>query len=251
MIPWVEFALSYRALSDSALISCADSEVAEVLGVPVDEVDRQQLDHDTTVELLEVERGDALEHYFLAAQVLGVALRSRLGLVDHVLPSRLYTTLMSLVHDSSSESADLFSTRRATARVPLDELTRLWSTSTTRRRPGFEVKAMCAALDDLSRALGRGGSRSSAHPTHVEISESLRSLTDDLEEANGLPVPLAVARTTRVLSRAPGCLRPVTVPVGEAVIDLASGESWVDSARIVRDARRQLARHGPGDGSDT
>ncbi|MCE2764695.1 MAG: hypothetical protein LW627_09280 [Ilumatobacteraceae bacterium] len=244
----VEFSVSYRALSDSALISCADSEVAEALGVPVDEVDQQQLDHDTTVESLGVERGDALEHYFLAAQVLGVALRSRLGLVDHVLPTRLHSTLMSLVHESTPESADHFTARRVTTWVPLHELTRVWSARATTRRPSFEVKAVTAALDDLSRAFGRRGLRPLARQGHAEISESLCSLIHDLEEADGLPVPMAVARTTRALSNAPEPLRDITVPIGEAVIDLASSESWVDSARIMRDARQQLARHRPGDG---
>lgn len=244
----VEFSVSYRALSDSALISCADSEVAEALGVPVDEVDQQQLDHDTTVESVGVERGDTLEHYFLAAQVLGVALRSRLGLVDHVLPTRLHSALMSLVHDSSAEPADHFTPRRATTWVPIDELTKLWSVPAVGRRPGFEVKAVCAAVDDLSRAFGRGGSRPSSRQLHAGISDSLRSLADDLEEANGLPVPMAVARTARVLSNAPESLRNITVPIGEAVFDLATGESWNDAARIMRDARQQLVRESHDNG---
>lgn len=244
----VEFSVSYRALSDSALITCADSEVAEALGVPVDDVDQQQLDHDTTVESLGVDRGDSFEHYFLAAQVLGVAVRSRLGLVDRVLPTRLHSTLMALVHDPSSGPTDRFTARRVTTRVPLEELTTLWSTPSVGRRPGFEVKAVCAALDDLSRAFARGPSRAGTRHFPTEVSASLRVLAVDLEEADGLPVPMAVARTSRVLSAAPNEIREVTVPVGEAVFDLATSESWIGAAGIMRDARQRLARRRQGDG---
>ncbi|MEY3619049.1 MAG: hypothetical protein RL726_1747 [Actinomycetota bacterium] len=253
MNPAIRFAVSYRSLSDSALVSCADSEVADALGIPVDEVDQQQLDHDTTVESIGVDRGDSLDRYFLAAQVMGVSMRSRHGLVDHVMPPRLHNTLMSLVHDSlvhdSAETPeDMFSARRTTAWVPVSELMSPWSTPHLVRRPAHEVKAVCAALDDLAIAFSSGASRRSSLDSWPDLGASLRCLLDDLADADGLPVPLAVSRTAQTLVTAPEPLRDVTVPVGEAVFDLATTESWDSAASILRDARRRLVGRRTGHG---
>jgi hypothetical protein len=251
MTPAIRFAVSYRSLSDSALVSCADSEVADALGIPVDEVDQQQMDHDTTVESIGVDRGDSLDRYFLAAQVLGVSMRSRHGLVDHVMPPRLHNTLMSLVHDSLVQDSgetheDSFSARRTIAWVPVSELASPWSAPHFVRRPAHEVKAVCAALDDLSIAFSGGVSRPSTRDSWPDIAASLRCLLDDLADADGLPVPLAVSRTAQTLATAPESLRDVTVPVGEAVFDLATAESWDSAASILRDARRRLVRRRTG-----
>lgn len=135
----VRFALSYRSLSDSALISCADSDVADALGVPVDEVEQRQIDHDTTVESIGVDRGDSPGRCFLAAQVLGVSVRSRHGLVDHVMPTRLHNTLMTLVHESAETPDDTFTARRTTAWVPVSELMSPWSARRLVRRPAHET----------------------------------------------------------------------------------------------------------------
>jgi hypothetical protein len=253
MTPAIRFAVSYRSLSDSALVSCADSEVADALGIPVDEVDQQQIDHDTTVESIGVDRGDSLDRYFLAAQVLGVSMRSRHGLVDHVMPPRLHNTLMSLVHDSLVQDSeetheDSFSARRTIAWVPVSELESPWSAPHFVRRPAHEVKAVCAALDDLSIAFSGGVSRPSTRDSWPDIAASLRCLLDDLADADGLPVPLAVSRTAQTLATAPESLRDVTVPVGEAVFDLATAESWDSAASILRDARRRLVRRRTGRG---
>ena len=253
MTPAIRFAVSYRSLSDSALVSCADSEVADALGIPVDEVDQQQIDHDTTVESIGVDRGDSLDRYFLAAQVLGVSMRSRHGLVDHVMPPRLHNTLMSLVHDSLVQDSgethvDSLSARRTIAWVPVSELASPWSAPHFVRRPAHEVKAVCASLDDLSIAFSGGVSRPSTRDSWPDIAASLRCLLDDLADADGLPVPLAVSRTAQTLATAPESLRDVTVPVGEAVFDLATAESWDSAASILRDARRRLVRRRTGRG---
>lgn len=244
----VRFALSYRSLSDSALISCADSDVADALGVPVDEVEQRQIDHDTTVESIGVDRGDSPGRCFLAAQVLGVSVRSRHGLVDHVMPTRLHNTLMTLVHESAETPDDTFTARRTTAWVPVSELVSPWSARHFVRRPAHETKAVCAALDDLSIAFTRGVSPRSRRESWPDIGASLRCLLDDLTEADGLPVPCAVSRTAQVLGAAPESLHHVTVPIGEAVFDLAGAESWDAAAGILRDARRRLVRRRTGHG---
>lgn len=252
MTPSVEFAVSYRALSDSALISCADSEVAAALGVPVDgvdhdRVDQRRVDHDTTVETIGVDDGGSSARCFLAAQVLGVSARSRHGLVDHVLPLRLHSTLMTLVHEAAVSPSDVFVARRAVTRVPLDELYTMWSPPATTCRPTHEVKAVCAALDDVARLFARSRSPLVERRSLIDLGAALRTLLDELDEADGLPVPFAAARTARALSEAPAPLRCVTVPMAEAVVDLASGDPWGPAAGILRDARERLRRPRPGD----
>jgi hypothetical protein len=245
----IRFAVTYRSLSDSALISCADSEVADALGVPVDDVEQRQIDHDTTVESIGVVRGDSPGRCFLAAQVLGVSMRSRHGLVDHVMPTRLHSSLMSLVHESAETRDDSFTARRTTTWVPVSELMSPWSALGFVRRPAHETKAVCAALDDLSIAFSRGTVGRAPHVSGPDIGASLRCLLEDLADADGLPVPFAVSRTTHVLLAAPEFMRDLTVPIGEAVFDLAGSESWDAAAGILRDARRRLvirrAGHGP------
>jgi flagellar hook-basal body complex protein FliE len=240
MAPVVRFAVSYRALSDSALISCADPGVADALGVSVDEVDQRQIDHDTTVESIDVGHGEQLARVFLAAQVLGVSSRSPFGLLDQALPFRLQTTLLSLVHDPSSNSDDIFAARRATASVPVAELSTSVATGRVERRPAHEVKAVCAALDDVVRELASRRTGRTLTSTPPEVSEALSGLLDDLTEADGLPVPFAVSRTARVLAEAPDFLSDVMVPMSEAVFDLATSQPWDAAAGIFRSARRAI-----------
>lgn len=231
MTATVEFSVSYRALSDSALISCADHAVAEALGAPID-VEQHLLDHDTTVESAEVSGSSGPQRLFVAAQVLGVSARSRHGMVDNVMPARLQHTLMTLVHSPAPDGEHAFSARRTTTTVPISELMASWTNSLADRRPLFEVKAVRAALDDLAVAVS---------PDHG-LRRSLQALGDDIAEAEGLPVPLAAARTAEVLDTVSEAGDPHLTPVVEAVVDLSSSVNWEDTARILREARTNVLR---------
>ncbi|MEY2610565.1 MAG: hypothetical protein RLZZ128_1214 [Actinomycetota bacterium] len=239
--PAVEFSVSYRALSDSAVISCADDAVAEALGAPID-VEQHLIDHDTTVESAEVSGSHGMQRLFLAAQVLGVAARSRHGLFDNVMPARLQHTLMSLVHSPNQQTDHAFAPRRTTTNVPLSELTAMWSNLHDHRRPRYEVKAVRAALDDLATAIAPRPATSADAQVRDDVSNSLRALGDDVAEGDGLPVPLAAARTAQVLGAVSDSLDPAIAPVVEAVFDLSSASNWEDTARILREVRTNVLR---------
>jgi hypothetical protein len=132
---------------------------------------------------------------------------------------------------------------RAAERSPLGR----WDAAEERRTLSLRIDDE-AALDDLSIAFSGGVSRPSTRDSWPDIAASLRYLLDDLADADGLPVPLAVSRTAQTLATAPESLRDVTVPVGEAVFDLATAESWDSAASILRDARRRLVRRRTGRG---
>lgn len=233
----VRFSLTYRALSDSALVSCRDEGVSDALGTALGDIERARLDHDTTVETATVTSGDAFQKMFLAAQVIGVESRNRLGFVDDVLPPRLHQTLLALVHNGED---DLPFTRRAETEVPLTELLAFRPRECAVTRPMHEVKAVQAALDDLIVMAEK------FRLLHVDVDASvgdaLRALNDEVSDAHGLAVPQAATHAAAALAGAPAEVKDLAIPVAEAVLDLASTESWQDSARIFRETRHEILR---------
>ena len=234
--------VSYRALSDTALVMCDESQLDDDFGSG--EVVTIQPDFDTHIEYRNIqtdERTPSQSSCVVGLQIIGARERRDSGFHEAQIPPRLIR-LVSETIESVPKDMGLHETWVQTYEVPVDDLFLQVSTRTESVVSLAEVKAVSAALNDLGVAHQSMMLRTATlknEPIRA-LSRQVRTLwsqlSDEVDQAKGLGPVTAVVRTLNALTVQKTLPSSINQATQRSLVHILHGERWREVADTLREA---------------
>lgn len=238
----VSVTISYRALSDTALVLCHESQLDEGFGPG--EVATMQPDFDTHIEYRNIhidENPLSPSLCVVGLQMIGARERRDAGFHEAKIPPRLIR-LVSETIDSVPKDLGIHETWIQTFEVPVDDLFLQGTTQTEVVASRAEVKAVSAALDDLGVAHQSMMLRTAklANEPITMLSREVRTLwsqlSDEVDQAQGLGPVTAVVRTLNALAVQKTLPISINQATQRSLVHILQGERWREVAETLREA---------------
>jgi hypothetical protein len=239
---FINLTVSYRSLSDTALVICNESQLDECFGPG--EVVTYQPDFDTRVEYrnIQTDQGAPSESaYVFGLQIIGARERRDSGLHEARIPPQLLR-LISETIDSVPQDLGFHNTWVQTFEVPVIDLLFRCPDALKTFDSLADVKAVSAALDDFGVAHQSMMLRSvnfSCEPKNL-LSSEFRTLwsqlADEVDQAQGLRPTTAVVRTLNALTVHTSLPMSIQEATQRSLVHILHGGCWREVADTLREA---------------
>ena len=238
----IDITVSYRAVSDTALLICDESQINEVCGQA--EIETWQPDFDSRIEFRVIdadEQSQDVNQIVVGLQIIGAKARRDLGLFDSQDPGQLFQ-LISQTIDSVNENERPHETWVQRYELPVSDLLIQIPSQKTFTASLADVKAVSAALDDFGVAhqsmMLRSVNFSSAPKKFVssEFRSLWANLAQEVDQAQGLGPTNAVVRTLNALSLHQVLPSSVNEATQRSLMNLLQGNRWNGIAETLREA---------------
>ena len=239
---FINVTVSYRSLSDTALVMCNESQLDECFGPG--EVVTHQPDFDTRVEYRNIQTDQSASSgraCVVGLQIIGARERRDSGLHEAQIPLRLMHIVSETI-DSVPQDLGFHDTWVQTYEVPVNELLLQVSTPTDVVASLADVKAVSAALNDLGVAHQSLMLRTATlenEPIRL-LSRELRTLwsqlSDEVDQAQGLGPVTAVVRTMNALSSQQTFPSSINQATQRSLALILHGGRWREVADTLREA---------------
>ena len=239
---FINVMVSYRSLSDTALVMCNESQLDESFGPG--EVVTHQPDFDTRVEYrnIQTDQGDSSERACVVGlQIIGARERRDSGLHEARIPPQLLR-LISETIESVPEISRPHETWVQTFDVPTADLLFRCSEPLRPVDSLADIKAVSAALDDMGvahQSLMLRTGKLDDEPRKL-LSREFRTLwsqlADEVDQAQGLRPTTAVVRTLNALTVHTSLPMSIHEATQRSLVHILHGGRWREVADTLREA---------------
>jgi hypothetical protein len=239
---FINVMVSYRSLSDTALVMCNESQLDESFGPG--EVVTHQPDFDTRVEYrnIQTDQGDSSERACVVGlQIIGARERRDSGLHEARIPPQLLR-LISETIESVPEISRPHETWVQTFDVPTADLLFRCSEPLRPVDSLADIKAVSAALDDMGvahQSLMLRTGKSDDEPRKM-LSREFRTLwsqlANEVDQAQGLRPTTAVVRTLNALTVHTSLPMSIHEATQRSLVHILHGGRWREVAETLREA---------------
>lgn len=247
----IDVTVSYRPISDTALLICDESQINKVCG-PAD-IETTQPDFDSRIELRVID-ADAQTYddnrIVVGLQIIGAKSRRDSGLFESQEPGQLFQ-LMSQTIDSLDANVQPHETWVQRYELPMTALVIRIPSQKPLPATLADVKAVSAALDDFGVAHQSMMLRSvnfSCEPKNL-LSSEFRTLWSNLahevDQAQGLQPTRAVVRTLNALNLYQVLPSSINEATQRSLMHILQGSRWRGIAETLREATSAMNQVEP------
>ena len=247
----IDVTVSYRPISDTALLICDESQINKACG-PAD-IETTQPDFDSRIELRVI---DAVEQtrddnrIVVGLQIIGAKSRRDSGLFESQEPGQLFQ-LMSQTIDSVEAHVQPHETWVQRYELPITDLVIRIPSQKSLPASLADVKAVSAALDDFGVAHQSMMLRSvnfSCEPMKLLSSEFRTlwsNLAQEVDQAQGLQPTTAVVRTLNALNLHQVLPSSINEATQRSLMHILQGSRWKGIAETLREATSAMNQVEP------
>ena len=238
----IDITVSYRPISDTALLICDESQINKVCGPA--EVETSQPDFDSRIEIRVID-ADEPPHddnrIVVGLQIIGAKARRDSGLFESQEPGELFQ-LISQTIDSVDDYVQPHKTWVQRYEIPMSDLVIQIPLHKSVTASLAEVKAVSAALDDFGVAHQSMMLRSvnfSCEPKKLWSSEFRTfwsNLAQEVDQAQGLGPTTAVVRTLNALTLHQVLPLSIKEATQRSLMHILQGNRWKGIAETLREA---------------
>lgn len=248
---FINVTVSYRSLSDTALVICNESQLEECFGPG--EVVTYQPDFDTRVEYrnIQTNQGATSESaYVVGLQIIGASERRDSGLHETRVPPQLIRLISGTI-ESVPKICSPHETWVETFEVPATDLLFRCPDPLKPVDSLADVKAVSAALDDFGVAHQSMMLRSvnfSCEPKKLLSSEFRTlwsNLAQEVDQAQGLQPTTAVVRTLNALNLHQVLPSSINEATQRSLMHILQGSRWKGIAETLREATSAMNQVEP------
>jgi uncharacterized protein (UPF0147 family) len=252
MKDFVDVKVSYRKLSDTALIVCDEAQLEDIcatqaIGELEEEVETYQLDFDTHVEIRPLMTQCLTQHVVVAIQIVGADSRQATNCGEIAIPRSFRGILEKVIANADQEHDEgdsITATYEESFQVPFLDVVLDKPLVAPHLVHLSHVKAVSAAVDEFGAAHHRLMVRSSSmferRPAHDDVRLLWSGLAQEIDHAQGLgPVSsiVRVIKSLRCQATIPANIRLATYRTLE---DLLQTQQWQVAAATLREATKAL-----------
>jgi hypothetical protein len=239
---FINLTVSYRSLSDTALVICDESQLDECFGPG--EVVTYQPDFDTRVEYrnIQTDQGATSESaYVVGLQIIGARERRDSGLHEARIPPQLLRLISGTI-ESVPKIYHPHETWVQAFEVPVIDLLFRCPDPLKPVDSLADVKAVSAALDDMGvahQSLMLRTGKSDDEPRKL-LSREFRTLwsqlADEVDQSQGLRPTTAVVRTLNALTVHTSLPMSIQEATQRSLVHILHGGRWREVADTLREA---------------
>lgn len=247
----IDVTVSYRPISDTALLICDESQINEVCGQA--EIETWQPDFDSRFELRVIDADEQLHddnRIVVGLQIIGAQARRDSGLFELQKPEPLFQ-LISQTIDSVEAYVQPHETWVQRYELPINDLVIQIPSRKTILTSLADVKAVSAALDDFGVAHQSLMLRSvnfSCEPKKL-LSNEFRTLWSNLaqevDQAQGLQPTTAVVRTLNALNLHQVLPSSINEATQRSLMHILQESRWKRIAETLREATSAMNQVEP------
>jgi len=247
----IDVTVSYRPVSDTALLICDESQINKVCGPA--EVETTQPDFDSRIEFRVINTDEQTRvdnRIVVGLQIIGAKSRRDSGLFESQEPGQLFQ-LISRTIDSLDECVQPHETWVQQYEVPVTDLVIRIPSQKSLSTSLADVKAVSAALDDFGVAHQSMMLRSvnfSCEPKKLLSSEFRTlwsNLAQEVDQAQGLQPTTAVVRTLHALNLHQVLPSSINDATQRSLIHILQGGRWKGIAETLREATSAMNQVEP------
>lgn len=238
----IDITVSYRPVSDTALLICDESQINKVCGKA--EVETTQPDFDSRIEFRAINTDEQTREdnrIVVGLQIIGAKSRRDSGFFDSQEPGQLFQ-LISQTIDTVDDDALPHKTWVQRHEIPMSDLVIQIPLHKSVTASLAEVKAVSAALDDFGVAHQSMMLRSvnfSCEPKKLLSSEFRMlwsNLAQEVDQAQGLGPTTAVVRTLNALTLHQVLPLSINEATQRSLKHILQGNRWKGIAETLREA---------------
>ena len=247
----IDVTVSYRPISDTALLICDESQINKVCGTA--DIETTQPDFDSRIEIRVIDADEQTRDDYrivVGLQIIGAKSRRDSGLFESQEPGQLFR-LMSQTIDSVDAYVQPHETWVQRYELPITDLVIRIPLQKSLSASLADVKAVSAALDDFGVAHQSMMLRSvnfSCDPKNL-LSSEFRTLWSNLarevDEARGLGPSTAVARTLNALTLHQVLPLSINEATQRSLMHILQGSRWKGIAETLREATSAMDQIEP------
>ena len=247
----IDVTVSYRPVSDTALLICDESQINEVCGQA--EIETWQPDFDSRFELRVIDADEQLHddnRIVVGLQIIGAQARRDSGLFESQKPEPLFQ-LISQTIDSEEAYVQPHETWVQRYELPINDLFIQIPSRKTILTSLADVKAVSAALDDFGVAHQSMMLRSvnfSCEPKKLLSSEFRTlwsNLAQEVDQAQGLQPTTAVVRTLNALNLHQVLPSSINEATQRSLMHILQESRWKRIAETLREATSAMNQVEP------
>lgn len=247
----IDVTVSYRPISDTALLICDESQINKVCG-PAD-VETSQPDFDSRIELRVIDAAEQTRddnRIVVGLQIIGAKSRRDSGLFESQEPAQLFQLISQTINsvDAYVQSHETWVQRYE---VPVTDLVIRIPSQKSLSASLADVKAVSAALDDFGVAHQSMMLRSvnfSCEPRKLLSSEFRTlwsNLAQEVDQARGLQPTTAVVRTLNALNLHQVLPSSINEATQRSLMHILQGSRWKGIAETLREATSAMNQVEP------
>jgi hypothetical protein len=252
MKDFVDVKVSYRKLSDTALIVCDEAQLEDIcatqaIGELEEEVETYQLDFDTHVEIRPLITQCRTQHVVVAIQIVGADSRQATDYGEIAIPHRFRGILEKVIANAHQEYDDCVSvtaTHEEFFHVPFLDVVLDEPLVAPQLVHLSHVKAVSAAVDDFGAAHHRLMLRSivlpERRPTHDDVRLLWSGLAQEIDHAQGLGPVSSISRAIKSLRCQATIPADIRLATYRTLEDLLQTRHWQVAAATLREATKAL-----------
>jgi len=247
----IDVSVSYRPISDTALLICDESQINKVCG-PAD-IETTQPDFDSRIELRVIDAAEQTRddnRIVVGLQIIGAKSRRDAGFFESQEPGQLFQ-LMSQTIDSVEAHVQPHETWVQRYELPITDLVIRIPAQKSLSASLADVKAVSAALDDFGVAHQSMMLRSvnfSCEPKKLLSSEFRTlwsNLAQEVDQGQGLGPTTAVVRTLNALTQRQVLPSSINEATQRSLMHLLQGNRWNGIAETLREATSAINKVEP------
>lgn len=247
----IDVTVSYRPVSDTALLICDESQINKLRGPA--EVETFHPDFDSRIELRVIDADEQIlddNRIVVGLQIIGAQARRDSGLFESQAPGPLFQ-LISQTIDSVDDFVRPHETWEQQYKLPVNDLIIQIPPRKTLLTSLADVKAVSAALDEFGVAHQSMMLRSVSFPCEPKrlLSNEFRTLWSNLalevDQGQGLGPTTAVVRTLNALTQHQVLPSSVNEATQRSLMHLLQGNRWKGIAETLREATSAMRQVEP------
>ena len=252
MKDFVDVKVSYRKLSDTALIVCDEAQLEDIcaanaIGEFEEEVETYQLDFDTHVEIRPLTTQCSTQHVVVALQIVGADSRQATDCGEIAIPRSFRGILEKVIanaHQEHDERDSIAATYEECFKVPFHDVVLDEPLVAPRLVHLSHVKAVSAAVDEFGAAHHRLMVRSSSMfelpPARDDVRLLWSGLAQEIDHAQGLGPVSSIVRAIKSLRCQATIPTGIRVATYRTLEDLLQTQRWQATAATLREATKAL-----------
>jgi len=242
----IDVTVSYRPVSDTALLICDESQINEVCGQA--EIETWQPDFDSRIELRVID-ADKQTHddnrIVVGLQIIGAKSRRDSGMSELLIPEQLFRLISNTI-DAVSDHWQIHETWVNRYEVPVADLVMHPPLLEPVAVALADVKAVSAALDDFGvahQSLMMRSAKFSCEPKKLASSEFRTlwsNLAQEVDQGQGLGPTTAVVRALSALTQHQVLPSSINEATQRSLMHLLQGNRWNGIAETLREATNAI-----------
>jgi hypothetical protein len=252
MKDFVDVKVSYRKLSDTALIVCDEAQledicVAHAIGELEEEVETYQLDFDTHVEIRPLITQCSTQHVVVAIQIVGADSRQATDCGEIAIPHPFRGILGKAIanaHQESDERDSVVATYEELFQMPFDNVVLDQPLVAPQLVHLSNVKAVSAAVDEFGAAHHRLMKRSTMLSERQPVPHDVRllwsGLAQEIDHAQGLGPVSSIVRAIKSLECQVALPADICLATHRTLENLLQTRRWQVAAASLREATKAL-----------